>query len=196
MKKIIYLSLSLLTFFLIISSWLKTQFAYSFPSTPLHTQQRFVPTPSPTKIGYPVNLQIPKIGVNAKIEWVGLDRDNNMDVPKSWENVGWYSPGYLPGSVGNAVIDGHLDSPFGPAVFWRLSELNQGDMVQVTDSNNNIYKFRVEKVENYPYNSFPIEKVFGKTDRKRLNLITCSGVFDQSINKYLERTVIYSSLED
>ena len=78
--------------------------------------------------------------MNAKIEWVGLDRDNNMDVPKSWENVGWYSPGYLPGSVGNAVIDGHLDSPFGPAVFWRLSELNQGDMVQVTDSNNNIYK--------------------------------------------------------
>src|SRR3981081_1577001 len=58
----------------------------------------------------PARLQIPKIGVDATVEQVGVDRAGNMDIPKSPNNVAWYSPGVAPGQNGDAVIAGHLDS--------------------------------------------------------------------------------------
>ena len=38
------------------------------------------------------------------VERVGLTDENAMDVPQAWMNTGWYSPGFRPGEVGNAVI--------------------------------------------------------------------------------------------
>src|SRR5437879_6754319 len=57
----------------------------------------------------PVKLVIPKIGLDAAVEQVGVDKNHNMDVPKLPQDTGWYEPGPAPGQAGDAVIDGHLD---------------------------------------------------------------------------------------
>jgi sortase A len=146
--------------------------------------------------GLPVRLSIPKIGVNAAVEYVGMDAKGNMDVPKKDENVAWYQPGFRPGSVGNAVLAGHLDTRAGtPAVFYELSSLIPGDKIIVTDDQGQTHTFVVTKKEKYPFDSFPLQEVFGPFEKARLNLITCEGVFSSAQRTYSHRTVVYSELQ-
>ncbi len=50
-----------------------------------------------------------------------------MEIPADDHITGWYEPGYEPGSAGSAVIAGHVDSKKGPAVFFYLTDLEEGD---------------------------------------------------------------------
>src|SRR5437763_12728670 len=82
--------------------------------------------------GIPVRLRIPALGLLTAIAPVGL-RAGAMDVPTNVWHVGWFHLGPRPGDVGNAVIDGHLDSTTGPAIFLDLHNLRVGDRIYVTD---------------------------------------------------------------
>ena len=170
---------------------------------PISEAQR-VPIPSPTfqatssptpAIAQPVTLSIPKIHVTAPIETVGLDKDNNMDVPKQATDVGWYEYGPNPGDMGNSVIDGHLDWYTGPAVFWQLNQLSPGDQITVTDTAHQSHVFVVTKKASYPYTQFPLNQVFGATSGAHLNLITCAGTFDKVAKNYSNRVVVYADLK-
>jgi sortase A len=147
------------------------------------------------EIGLPQTLRIPKINVNTTIEHVGLDKEKKMDVPKEVMNVGWYNLGPRPGMTGNSAIDGHVDTPTGaPAIFYNLKKLKAGDRIEVVDENNRTHTFAVTDVIDYQTNEFPIQEVFGPTDKTRLNLITCGGIWDKVKKDYSERTVVYSEL--
>src|SRR3954471_14322970 len=54
----------------------------------------------------PVQIMIPKIALNAKLEYVGLTADGAMGTPKNPVNAAWFALGPRPGEKGNAVIDG------------------------------------------------------------------------------------------
>jgi len=43
-----------------------------------------------------------------------------------------------------------------------------------------------------PYNSEPQVEIFGPTDKKRLNLITCNGEWIQSLKTYSDRLVVFT----
>ncbi|MCL5019357.1 MAG: class F sortase [Patescibacteria group bacterium] len=145
--------------------------------------------------GVPQTLIIPKIGVNSSIELVGEDSLGRMGVPTEVMDVGWYKLGFRPGEKGNAVIDGHLDSPYGPAVFYNLAQLEPGDKIIVNDDRNQTHTFIVSRKEAYLYDQVPLGKVFASADKPYLNLITCGGSFDRSAKNYSQRIVIYSQLE-
>lgn len=148
------------------------------------------------QIGLPANLKIPKIGVDAPVEPVGLDRDGKMGVPSNADLVGWYKLGVKPGERGNAVFAGHLDTVTGaPAVFYNLSKLEVGDEIISTDISGRQYVFKVTDKQTYLYNSFPLQDIFGDSQDIALNLITCAGVFDQISSNYNQRIVIFSKLE-
>ncbi len=144
----------------------------------------------------PSRIVIPKINVDANIESVGLDNKNAMDVPKKVEDTAWYNLGKKPGEVGNAVIDGHYDTQTGaPAVFYYLSKLSKGDEIIIYAKDGSKKIFKVTEGKFYPYNTFPIQYVFGPTNRKRLELITCGGVWDKTSRNYSERFVVSSEME-
>ncbi len=142
----------------------------------------------------PAQLSIPAIHVDAKVEHVGQLPDGQMDVPKDERNVGWYQPGAKPGERGNAVLAGHVDNKTGPSVFFHLGDLEAGDLVTVTDEHGLAYDFEVNAVESYPRNNAPLEKVFGASSKSSLNLITCTGTFDQDAGTHEERMVVYTTL--
>jgi LPXTG-site transpeptidase (sortase) family protein len=145
--------------------------------------------------GIPQKLSIPKIGVTASVESVGLDSQNRMDVPRIADDVGWYRLGYKIGENGNAVIDGHLDKVTGkPAVFWNLSKLQSGDKIIVMDGAGKQFTYAVTQKAEYPYNNFPLQQVFGPASKPMLNLITCQGTWDKTTKNYSHRIVIYSQL--
>ncbi|NTU72810.1 class F sortase [Candidatus Roizmanbacteria bacterium] len=140
----------------------------------------------------PARLLIPRLRIDSAVEAVAQDKDGAMDVPKNEWNVGWYSLGTRPGETGSAVIAGHLDTAVGPAIFYRISSLQPDDVVEVIDIKGRQTKFRVTSIKVHPYTSFPINEVFGKTGGSFLNLITCTGAFDQNTKRYSDRIVVYT----
>jgi sortase (surface protein transpeptidase) len=140
-----------------------------------------------------VRLRIPALGLQTAIEPVGL-RAGAMDVPTNVWDVGWLRVGPRPGAVGNAVIDGHLDSTTGPAVFLSLRNLRVGDRIYVTDQAGRERGFVVTALESYPLAAAPLVRIFGPTSGRQLNLITCSGTWQAWEHLYDQRLVVYSQL--
>lgn len=142
----------------------------------------------------PVTIEIPVLNVNASIEEVGRLKNGQMGVPQNPENVGWFAPGIRPGSPGNAVIAGHVDSLTGPAVFFELDKLKKGDEIIVRGKDNEKMRFIVVKIASYPRENAPIDTIFGFTYGSGLNLITCTGEFNRKAKTHEERLVIYIEL--
>jgi LPXTG-site transpeptidase (sortase) family protein len=160
-----------------------------------NTNDSLTPTIQNGESIIPESISIPKININTHVEQVGMDSQGRMDVPSNNTNVAWYSPGHKPGSGASAVIDGHYDTVTGaPAVFYNLDKLTPGDKIMVSDSHGTTLTFAVTEKKLYPFDQFPLEQVFNSTDKSRLNLITCDGVWDQKTKNYSQRLVVYAEL--
>lgn len=155
------------------------------------------PTPTSIPLGKPAELSIPKLNIHTPIEYVANDKDGNMDTPKNDMHVAWYEPGFLPGQTGNAVIAGHFDrKDGGPAIFYNLNKLEKGDEIVVADEHTKLLTFIVTGKNTYPVKSFPVSTVFGSSDKKYLNLITCGGVWDPVQKIYADRWVVTAALKE
>lgn len=144
-------------------------------------------------VEWPIAIHIPAINIRAPIIPVGLRSDGLMDIPERADEVGWFSLGFLPGETGNAVLAGHLDSIDGkPGIFWNLRQLQDGDEVIVEYPGGMQKKFRVVHQETYPMDQAPMEEIFGTSTGARLNLITCNGLWQQSLQTYNRRLVVYT----
>lgn len=143
----------------------------------------------------PVRLIIPKIGLDAAIEHVGLTADDAMAPPSGPDTVGWYELGPRPGNRGSAVIDGHSGYADGrAAAFDELPKLGKGDRLYVGDANGRLASFLVRTTRLYARDADAAE-VFAPTASSRLNLITCTGSFDVAAGTHSQRLVVFADLE-
>lgn len=172
--------------------------------------QRHAPEPSATAAGTdsarrgpslrrstPVSVSIPAIGVYSKLLRLGLNSDDTIQVPPlpgSANLAAWYKYSATPGQIGASVIEGHVDSKTGPAVFFRLGALRPGDSIDVTLADGVTAIFRVTGVRAYPKIRFPAKAIYGNRDYAALRLITCGGAFDYATGHYLSSTVVFASL--
>lgn len=164
-------------------------------SRPLKAFSSSVETHPATGPIVPAGLRIPALGIDTSVETVGL-KNGNMEVPTNIWNVGWLKDSVLPGGVGNAVIAGHKDSVRGAAIFWNLGQLKPGDHIYVSDANGSELVFEVTEVGSYLNSEVPLMQLFGPSDQKRLNLITCDGTFSRQQHNYDRRLIVYTRLVD
>jgi LPXTG-site transpeptidase (sortase) family protein len=152
--------------------------------------------PTETVPGKPVSISIPKLNlVDVVVEHVGMNEVGEMDVPSNDDNVAWFDIGYRPGTKGNAVIAGHFDKSTGePAVFYNLNSLEVGDEYTLKGEDGMVQTFKVTDKVPYPYDAFPTASVFGNSNKRILNLITCDGSWDPVTQNYSNRLVIFSEL--
>lgn len=150
----------------------------------------------PDELGKPVRFEIDRIDVDADVEHVEKDDEGRMDVPQEWENVAWFELGPRPGEQGNAVIAGHYDSFNGPAVFYKLGELELGDIVRVMTEEDDELEFEVIEIELVHIDDADSQKIFGETDSYNLNLVTCEGEWDLETDMYDHRLILYTELID
>jgi hypothetical protein len=167
------------------------------PGTPARTYIRRLGgggVVAPVRAGQPVRIKIPTIGVDAVVEQVGKTPDGAMDVPHDYSETAWYDLGPRPGEPGNAVIDGHVDSTTGKAVFWDLRKLTHGDQIIVVGDDGVERHFAVSGVEAYPHTDVPLDRVFGASPGVHLNLITCdqTSMFDYTQRQYASNLVVYA----
>ncbi len=151
------------------------------------------PTGPPAPAGAPVGISIPAIGVDAPVTGVGLRSDGAMEVP-AVDLAGWYELGPRPGDPGPAVIVGHVDSRRGPAVFYRLRQLHQGERILVRRAGGTTSAFTVETVEQQSKSTLPVGRIWNRTTEPVLRLITCGGSFDRASGHYRDNVIVYAKL--
>ena len=145
----------------------------------------------------PVTVDIPAIGVHSQLLHLGRNSDGTIEVPSlttAADEAAWYEYSATPGQIGTSVIEGHVDSYQGPAVFFRLGALKPGDDINITLANGVTAIFRVTGVREYLKDNFPDQLIYGDTHYAALRLITCGGVFDTATGHYLSSTVVFASL--
>ncbi|MGH3280586.1 MAG: class F sortase [Trebonia sp.] len=145
----------------------------------------------------PVSLAIPAIGVKSKLLHLGRNKDGSMQVPNlstSADKAAWYKYSVTPGQIGTSVIEGHVDSYRGPAVFFRLGALKPGDHIDVTLADGITAVFHVTGVREYVKIKFPASTIYDPSESAALRVITCGGDFDAATGHYLSSVVVYASL--
>ncbi|MFF6772640.1 class F sortase [Streptomyces sp. NPDC012637] len=145
--------------------------------------------PAPTAAAVPElpfapasRIRIPAIRVAAPLMDVGLDDNGWVAAPPPQESnlAGWYQNGIAPGMRGTSVIVGHVDNLAGPAVFYGLGSLQQGQHIEVDRYDGQVAVFEIYGVEVFAKNDFPGVQVYGDTGQPELRVITCGGGYSRA----------------
>lgn len=143
----------------------------------------------------PVGLAIPSIGINARVQHVGISKRGTIAVPTNYTDVGWFKASVMPGRKGTAIIDGHVDNGFGlPAVFRDLESVALGDEIIVTDTAGNRIRFKVTEKKVLEYDTASTDFLFQDTDAARLALVTCAGKWLPELEMYDRRLIVVAEL--
>lgn len=192
------------------------------PSTPAPTPSSAARAPqlSPVPRAAPTFIDIPAIQVHSSLITVGLENTpkHEMQVPDV-EHPGqaaWFCDhphpagqliscdgGVVPGQVGPAVVVGHVDGspatangPHQEGVFFRLHELDKGDIIKVTLVDGTVLTFVVYKTASVPKDQFPVPSAYGNTASPELRVITCGGPWKDSDTGYANNILVSAVLTE
>jgi sortase (surface protein transpeptidase) len=175
------------------------------PAAPLPARPAPIPAPTGRTVlpasltagqqaARPTWLSIPSLGIRTKLIHLGVSSDGTLQVPSRTTVAGWYTGSPRPGTVGSAVIAGHVDSRTGPGIFFWLRTLHRGDRIYVGRADGTMAVFTVTRVKKFTKDEFPTAAVYGPVPDAELRLITCGGIFDRSLGSYLSNVVVFARL--
>ncbi len=142
----------------------------------------------------PLRVRIPRLGVDNELVALTLLGDGTMEVPDDAATVGWFTGAPTPGSIGPAVLAGHVDWKGRAGAFARLATLVAGDEVRVERLDGSVAVFTVTTSGRYAKDRFPTDAVYGPIDHAGLRLITCGGEFDRATGHYRDNIVVWAVL--
>ncbi|WP_171064220.1 class F sortase [Actinomadura soli] len=142
----------------------------------------------------PVRLTVPRIRLRTSLVPLGLRDDHRVEVPFNADQAGWYRLGPWPGSIGAAVLIGHVDSSRGPGVFFRIGELRPGDQAGVQRADGSTAVFQIDSVERVKKTKFPTRRVYTDPGYAAIRLVTCGGSFDTDTGHYTDNVIAYGHL--
>ena len=144
----------------------------------------------------PKKLLIESIKVNINLGPVSVAEDGSLDVPKNWNEGGWYRKASRPGEEGNIIINAHYDDNYGrPAAFWSLNKVKEGELVKVIDAFGKTYTYKVTETFYLDIKDPNRLDIFDSVDGiSHITLITCGGVWDPRYGTYNKRFVVKGDL--
>jgi LPXTG-site transpeptidase (sortase) family protein len=129
--------------------------------------------------------------IDAPIVEKGVNEEGVMQAPDNAYDVAWYDFSARPGFGSNAVFAGHVDYiRVGPAVFWNLKDLEQGDLIRVQLADGTEYKYQVTFKQQFDAATAPVNDIVGPTPKEMVTLITCGGTFNPETHQYDKRLVV------
>jgi hypothetical protein len=164
-------------------------------------RQGFVDSEPPERqdqrVTRPTALVVTKAQIDAEVE-VQQITDGVMQNPTGPWVVSWYEQTAELGEGSNVVMAGHVDYwEVGPAVFFNLRDLVEGDDVTVIGDDQEEFVYTVDWNDTFDLEeltSGKIAELVGPTEDPKLTLITCGGEFDYANGEYLSRMVVRASL--
>jgi hypothetical protein len=149
---------------------------------------------SATAKAYPVSLTLRSLGIMTNLIPLGLMADGSLAVPPDDRAAGWFTGGPKPGTIGPAVIVGHVDWKGKKGPFFYLTNAKKGQVIVVNNSDFTSSTFVITKVSYYKKTAFPTKLVYGNLSYPGLRLITC-GIFNEKLHAYVDDFVVYASLK-
>ena len=141
----------------------------------------------------PIRLEIGDLSIQAAIEPVGYDAENDeMEVPQSASVAGWYEFSATPGEAGSAVLAAHVDWNGRQGAFFDLYLSEVGTRVVVEFDDGTFTEFEVFAAEQYDKKALPTDEIFTRQGEPVLTLITCGGVFNESVRSYEDNVVVFA----
>ena len=144
---------------------------------------------------HPRYISIPTLSIDkARVQQVGLTKENMLDTPKNISDTAWYTKSATPGQgYGSVLIDGHNGGISRNGVFVNLDKLKEGDEIGIERGDGKQIKYKV--VENRTMslqeaNTTGMKELMTpyESGKEGLGLITCAGkwvprdkVFDKRI---------------
>ncbi|MGV9557772.1 class F sortase [Streptomyces sp. NPDC003522] len=150
------------------------------------------PAPATGPVAEPTSLALPRLGVRAPVDPVGVTGDGQVEVPEDPGRVGWYRYSPAPGSPrGSAVVVGHVDSEGrGLGVLDALNDVGPGDEVLVTSADDERTAYRVTTRRTVGKRDLPSSDAFRRDGPAVLTLITCAGPYLPDRGGYQNNLVV------
>ncbi len=166
----------------------------AYDETPVTAQtiSSYVVTPDMPKL-----LRIPALGVEARVKRVSVNASNAIQAPGSIFDVGWYDGSAKPGENGTTFIDGHVSGWTEHGVFYDIKSLKEGDEISIERGDGQTFKYKVVATEYFDANNVDMSKALSSyvSGKQGLNLMTCTGRFNNDQQQYEQRIVVYSILQ-
>ena len=148
-----------------------TQPATPEPVAAVPSATQTVLPPSP-----PDRITIRRLQVTAPVVELRASDDGSTLALPPLHQTGWDATSVTPGEAGITVVTGYIArTTRQPGVLRGLGRLRDGDVVTVERKDRQQVDYRVTAVDYYPQGSFPAERVFPRTVRPELRLISTGG---------------------
>jgi LPXTG-site transpeptidase (sortase) family protein len=144
----------------------------------------------------PRYIEIPAIGVKARVMSVGVTSSGNVASPTNVNDTAWYDGSAKPGQDGEVFINGHTG--FGvSAVFNNLPKLKAGDQITIEMGDGTKYNYKVTEVAVNKVSDVDMNKVLSVPSgaKQGLSLMTCTGTYNYRTQSSDERAVVYAVRE-
>jgi sortase (surface protein transpeptidase) len=174
------------------------------PATPTPTTREPEAAPAPAPFAttaprgpidlttWPTAVRIPRLGVDAPVEPVGVGTQGELIIPHSPMDVGWYQGGSVPGEPGVALLTSHVDTRTeGRGVFAGLVRLDAGDVVTILAADGTEQRWAVTARTQHRKTDLPPE-LFARSGAPVLALVTCGGPFDATVRSYRDNVIIWA----
>ena len=173
-------------------------------ATPSPTTTRSGPEPTPSiratvrdarpssDAARPTAITIPDLGIEARIDPVGVQDDGAMVIPAAPTSVGWYQYGSAPGDPeGHTVVAGHIATrEDGAGAFAPLVGAEEGMEVEVEDADGTTHRYVVRGREAIRKKALPVDEIFARDGRPVLVLITCGGEYIPELRSHRDNIVV------
>lgn len=154
----------------------------------------------PQQVGYewrgrendPKNIIIPSLGIDALIQNVGVDQNQQIAVPNNIHIAGWFVDSVRPGEKGLSIIDGHVNGQTSDeGVFKNIPQLQEGDTVDIVFGDDSVVSFQVRTSRSVSLAEAG-DALFSQIPdiSRQLNLITCAGNYDTQSRTYDTRHIV------
>lgn len=141
-----------------------------------------------------IAIHVPRLRMNKRLIQLHVQSDRTLTVPKSFQDVGWWSEGPRPAAPGAVIVGGHISSKSGPGAFINLRAMRVGDLIGVDRADRTTAVFQVRRVASYSRTNYPNSIVYRTTGRASVHLITCDGSFDPAIGHHVNNLVVFADL--
>ncbi len=128
------------------------------------------PVVSPLGTSDPMELRIERVGVRSSLVQLGLDPQGVVQMPPVSEGM---QAGWRQTHPQQWIIVGRIESNNARGVFYRLNDLSQGDVIEVSKKDGSVARFKVGRTERVIRDDFFAEAVARDADEQGLRLITC-----------------------
>jgi sortase (surface protein transpeptidase) len=139
----------------------------------------------------PKKIRIASLGIDAFVQNMGVDQNNQIAVPTNVHLAGWFNQSALPASSGIAVIVGHVSGRENGGVFKDLGNIRIGTVVNVEQGDGTLRGYEVvslRTVKESEATSYIFSAEVGVASQ--LNLVTCAGVYDEVLESYPDRVIV------